>query len=328
MNIGPYQISNQVFLAPMAGISDLPFRKLCRQLGAGYCVTEMVSANAQLWHTKKSQLRRCHREEPAPHAVQIVGSDPIQLAEAAKFNVALGAEIIDINMGCPAKKVCNVLAGSALLANEELVKKILDSVVNAVDVPVTLKIRTGTDEKHRNGVRIAKIAENCGIQMLTVHGRTRACRFKGQAEYDTIFKIKSSVNIPVVANGDINSPEKAKKVLAITNADAIMIGRAAQGRPWLFREIDHYLKNNIKIANPSPTEMHTVILTHLNELYSLYGKERGVRIARKHIGWYMDNYPDSQQFRKEVCSVDDADSQINMVHNYLQSAELIMEKVA
>ena len=328
MKIGSHEISSQVFLAPMAGISDLPFRKLCRQLGAGYSVSEMVSANAQLWHTKKSRLRRCHSEEPAPRAVQIVGSDPDQLAGAARFNVAMGAEIIDINMGCPAKKVCNVLAGSALLADEALVKKILDSVVNAVDVPVTLKIRTGTDKQHRNGVRIAKIAENCGIQMLTVHGRTRACRFKGQAEYDTIFKIKNSVNIPVVANGDINSPEKAKKVLAITNADAIMIGRAAQGRPWLFREIDHYLKYNIKIANPSPTEMHTVVLTHLNELYSLYGKESGVRIARKHIGWYLGNYPDSQQFRKEVCAVDDADSQINMVHNYLQSAELIMEKVA
>ncbi|MEM8845170.1 MAG: tRNA dihydrouridine synthase DusB [Pseudomonadota bacterium] len=328
MNIGSYNIPNNVFLAPMAGISDLPFRKICRKLGAGYSVTEMVSANNQLWNSKKSQLRRLHSVEDSPRAVQIVGSDPKQLALAAQFNVQQGAEIIDINMGCPAKKVCKVLAGSALLGDEELVKKILDSVVNAVDVPVTLKIRTGTDKHNRNGVRIAKIAENCGIQMLTVHGRTRECRFKGQAEYGTIFKIKKSISIPVVANGDINSPEKAKKVLAITNADAIMIGRAAQGRPWLFSEVNHYLKNNKKIADPSSTEMQTIILTHLNELYSLYGKENGVRIARKHIGWYLNSYPDSQQFKKEVCTVDNADSQFNMVRNYLHSAELIMEKVA
>jgi len=328
MIIGPYNIPNNVFLAPMAGVSDLPFRKLCRQMGAGYSVTEMVSASTKLWDSKKSRLRRLHSNEPSPRAVQIVGADPTQLAQAAIFNVQQGADIIDINMGCPAKKVCKVLAGSALLADEQLVRKILNSVVNAVNVPVTLKIRTGTDTNNRNGVRIAKIAEDCGIQMLTVHGRTRACRFSGKAEYDTIFKIKKSISIPVVANGDINSPEKAKKVLAITNADAIMIGRAAQGRPWLFREINYYIKNNKRIADPFSTEMQTIILIHLNELYSLYGKANGVRIARKHIGWYLSNYPGSQQFKKEVYKVDDARRQFNMVRNYLQNAELIMEKVA
>ncbi len=328
MQIGQYLLSNNLFLAPMAGVTDLPFRKLCRQQGAGYSVTEMISADSRLWHTHKSCLRRVHMDEPSPSVVQIVGSDPQQLAQAAQFNVAHGADIIDINMGCPAKKVCKVLAGSALLADEDLVKRILDAVVAAVDVPVTLKIRTGTDEHNRNGVRIANIAENCGIQMLTVHGRTRACRFLGQAEYDTICKIKKSVNIPVVANGDINSPEKAKKVLAITNADAIMIGRAAQGQPWLFRQIDHYLKFNEKLEQPPTAEMRTIILNHLNELYSLYGRQQGVRIARKHIGWYLDNLHDSLQFKKTIFSVTDANAQFNMVRSYLQDTELKMENVA
>jgi tRNA-dihydrouridine synthase B len=312
----------------MAGVSDLPFRKLCRQLGAGYSVTEMITSDPSLWHSTKSSLRRVHLDEPSPRVVQIVGSDPQQLAQAAKYNVEQGADIIDINMGCPAKKVCKALAGSALLADEELVKRIISTVVSAVNVPVTLKIRTGTDENNRNGVQIAKIAQDCGIQMLTVHGRTRACRFKGHAEYETISRIKESVNIPVVANGDINSPEKAKKVLAITNADAIMIGRAAQGQPWLFRQIDHYLKFNEKLEQPPIEEIRTIILNHLHELYSLYGKQQGVRIARKHIGWYLDNMHGSIQFRKIVFSVADADSQFNMVRNYLQDAELKMENVA
>ncbi len=328
IQIGSHTITNNLFLAPMAGVSDLPFRKLCRQLGAGYSVTEMVSANSRLWHTHKSKTRRLHMDEPAPRVVQIVGSDPRQLAEAAKFNVDQGADIIDINMGCPAKKVCKVAAGSALLADETLVEKILVTVVNAVNVPVTLKIRTGTNVNNRNGVQIAKIAEDCGIQMLTVHGRTRACRFNGQAEYKTICKIKNSIRIPVVANGDINSAEKAKKVLAITNTDAIMIGRAAQGQPWLFRQIDHYLKFNKKLEKPSLAEIRTIILNHLNELYSLYGKQQGVRIARKHIGWYLNNMLGSQQFKQKVFSVADADIQFNMVRSYLQDAELIMENVA
>jgi len=328
MQVGPYKLANNLFLAPMAGVSDLPFRKLCRQLGAGYSVTEMISSDRSLWHTNKSALRRVHANEPSPRAVQIVGSDPMQLAQAAQFNVQQGADIIDINMGCPAKKVCKVQAGSALLADEDLVKRILDAVVSAVDVPVTLKIRTGTDENNRNGLQIARIAEDCGIQMLTVHGRTRACRFMGQAEYNTICKIKKSVNIPVVANGDINSPEKAKKVLAITNADAIMIGRAAQGQPWLFRQIDHYLKFNEKLEQPPQAELRTIILNHLHELYSLYGKQQGVRIARKHIGWYLDNMLGSIQFKKRVFSVADADVQFSMVRSYLQDAEFKMENVA
>ena len=328
MQLGPYTLTNNLFLAPMAGVSDLPFRKLCRELGAGYSVTEMISADNRLWHSKKSSLRRLHADEPSPRAVQIVGSNPLQLAQAAQFNVEHGADVIDINMGCPAKKVCKVLAGSALLADENLVSRILSAVVQAVDVPVTLKVRTGTDKNNRNGVQIAKIAEDCGIQMLTVHGRTRACRFMGEAEYDTISKIKNSVNIPVVANGDINSAEKAKKVLAITNADAIMIGRAAQGQPWLFRQIAHYLKFNEKLELPSQTEIRTIILNHLHELYSLYGKQQGVRIARKHIGWYLDNMHGSLQFKKRIFSVAHADVQFSMIRSYLQDAELKMENVA
>ena len=328
MQIGPYTLANNIFLAPMAGVTDLPFRKLCRQYGAGYSVTEMVSADSRLWNTRKSSLRRVHMDEPSPRAVQIVGSYPQKLAQAARFNVDQGADIIDINMGCPAKKVCKVLAGSALLADEDLVKRILTSVVEAVEVPVTLKIRTGTNENNRNGVQIAKIAEDSGIQMLTVHGRTRACRFKGQAESNTICKIKKSVNIPVVANGDINSAEKSKKVLAITNADAIMIGRAAQGQPWLFRQIDHYLKFNEKLEQLPMADVRTIILDHLNELYSLYGKQQGVRIARKHIGWYLDNLNASLQFKRKVFTVTSSDSQFNLVRSYLQDTELKMENVA
>ena len=328
MQIGPYTLANNLLLAPMAGVTDVGYRKLCRRLGAAYSVSEMISADRSLWHTNKSQNRRTLRNEPTPRVVQLVGTNPQQLAQAAQHNVDHGADIIDINMGCPAKKVCKVAAGSALLTNEDLVKRILTSVVQAVDVPVTLKIRTGSSPDHRNGVRIAKIAEQSGIQMLAVHGRTRACRFRGQAEYETISNIKKSISIPVVANGDINSPEKAKKVLAITNADAIMIGRAAQGRPWLFREIDHYLKFNKKLDSPPRAEVCTIMLTHLEELYSLYGKQNGVRIARKHIGWYLDNIVGSQSFKKKIFAVANADDQFNMVRNYLQYAETKMEMVA
>ena len=328
MRIGPFQLDNNLLLAPMAGVTDVGFRKLCRRLGAAYSVSEMISADSALWHTSKSQWRRSFEHEPSPRVAQLVGTDPQQLAHAAQYNVDHGADIIDINMGCPAKKVCKVLAGSALLTNEDLVKQILTSVVQAVDVPVTLKIRTGSDPSNRNGVRIAKIAEQCGIQMLAVHGRTRACRFRGQAEYETISNIKKSISIPVVANGDINSPEKAKKVLAISNADAIMIGRAAQGRPWLFREIDHYLKFNKKLNDPPRAEVGTIMLTHLEELYSLYGKHHGVRIARKHIGWYLDNISGPRSFKKKVFAVTDANTQFSMVRNYLQFAETKMEMVA
>ena len=328
MQIGPHNLANKLFLAPMAGVTDVGFRKLCRRLGAAYSVSEMITADSTLWHTNKSQLRRTLLDEPSPRVVQLVGTDPLQLAQAAQRNVDHGADIIDINMGCPAKKVCKVFAGSALLTNEDLVKRILTTVVQAVDVPVTLKIRTGADPDHRNGVRIAKIAEQSGIQMLAIHGRTRACRFRGQAEYETISNIKKSISIPVVANGDINSPEKAKKVLAITNADAIMIGRAAQGRPWLFREIDYYLKFNKKLNDPPRAEVCTIMLTHLEELYSLYGKQHGVRIARKHIGWYLDNILGTQSFKKKIFAICDADTQFNMVRNYLQYAETKMEMVA
>ena len=328
MKIGPFDIEHSVFLAPMAGVTDICFRKLCRRLGAAYSVTEMINAKSELWHSAKSNMRRVHLDEPSPRVVQLVGSDPQQLAAAAKFNVDLGAEIIDINMGCPAKKVCKVSAGSALLADEDLVKRILTAVVDAVDVPVTLKIRTGVDPANRNGVTIAKIAEDCGIQMLTVHGRTRACRFKGQAEYETIFKIKNSINIPVIANGDINSPEKAKKVLAITNADAIMIGRAAQGRPWLFRQIEHYLAFNKKLENPQIAEVSAIMLGHLDALYSIYGNNNGVRIARKHIGWYLDNFPEATQFKNKIFSVTESSIQFNMLKNYLRSAEANTEIAA
>jgi tRNA-dihydrouridine synthase B len=251
MHIGPYQLDNPLILAPMAGVTDRPFRLLCREMGAAMAVSEMVTSNKHLWHTRKTQLRLDHKGETTPRSVQIAGTDPLQMAEAAQFNVTNGAQIIDINMGCPAKKVCSVMAGSALLRDESLVDKILSSVVNAVDVPVTLKIRTGWDPQNRNAVQIAKIAEDAGIQALAVHGRTRACAFKGDAEYDTISAIKSQVNIPVIANGDIDSPEKTAHILKLTGADAVMIGRAAQGRPWIFREILHYLEHGETLAAPT-----------------------------------------------------------------------------
>ena len=328
MKIGPHELDNALILAPMVGVTDVTFRKLCRRLGAGYTVSEMLTANTQLWNSDKSRLRRIHLDEPSPRSVQIVGSDPKQLAYAAKLNADHGADIIDINMGCPAKKVCKVAAGSALLANEPLVAEILASVVAAVDVPVTLKIRTGSDPDHRNGVRIAQIAEDSGIQMLAVHGRTRACRFFGEAEYETIRLIKQHVSIPVAANGDITSPQKAKKVLAFTNADAIMLGRAAQGRPWLFREVDHYLKYNNLLDSPPLSEVSAIMLDHLDSLYSLYGKEKGVLIARKHIGWYLDNLVNGHDFKKKVFAATDADSQFDMVKIFMQCEVTHMEKVA
>ncbi|MDD2658839.1 MAG: tRNA dihydrouridine synthase DusB [Methylococcales bacterium] len=287
MKIGPYQLENNLILAPMAGISDRPFRELCKQFGAGLAVSEMVASNPALRSHKRTLLKADHNGETGLRAVQILGTDPRQMADAAKFNAQRGAQIIDINMGCPAKKVCSVAAGSALLKDEALVGKILDAVVHAVDIPVTLKMRTGWDLQSRNAVDIAKIAENSGIAALTLHGRTRACKFNGQAEYETIKKVKQSVRIPIIANGDIDSAQKAKYVLDATGADAIMIGRAAQGNPWLFAQISHFLKTGKNLEKPTDSAIQNTLLSHLEQLYSFYGNISGVRIARKHIGWYF-----------------------------------------
>ena len=286
MQIGKYQLPNRLILAPMAGISDRPFRSICKEFGAGLTVSEMVASNPALRANKKTLLKADHDGEQGLCSVQIVGTDPKDMADAAVYNVNRGAQIIDINMGCPAKKVCAVAAGSALLRDEGLVRKILDAVVNAVDVPVTLKIRTGWDRHSRNAVEIAKIAENAGIAALTVHGRTRACKFEGHAEYETITQVKQSVRIPVIANGDIDCVEKASFVLKTTGADALMIGRAAQGNPWLFNEINGFVNHGKITEKPTVTAIHATLMGHLEKLYSFYGDAVGVRIARKHIGWY------------------------------------------
>jgi len=300
MNIGPYQLPNNLFLAPMAGVTDRPFRQLCRRLGAGMAVSEMITANKTLWGSKKSQLRANHIGEPEPRSIQIAGTDPDMMAEAAQHNVIHGADIIDINMGCPAKKVCNVMAGSALLQNETLVADILEAVVTAVEVPVTLKIRTGWDREHRNGVAIAKIAEQSGIQALAVHGRTRADAYKGEAEYDTIAEIKSAITIPVIANGDISTPIKAKQILDYTNADALMIGRAAQGNPWIFKQISHYFFTGHDLAAPPIDEVRRILIDHLHALYTFYGEYTGVRMARKHIAWYSKGLKNGNPFRQQM----------------------------
>ncbi|WNC72745.1 tRNA dihydrouridine synthase DusB [Thalassotalea psychrophila] len=297
MKIGSYQLNNNVILAPMAGITDQPFRQLCCQLGAGMAVSEMMSSNPKVWNSGKSKLRLEHSDEAGIRSVQIAGSDPDEMAFAAKVNAEHGAQIIDINMGCPAKKVNKKLAGSALLKVPEQVEQIVKSVVAAVAIPVTLKIRTGWCENTRNGIEIAKIAEANGIQALAVHGRTRCDFYKGNAEYDTIKAIKSAVNIPVIANGDVNSPEKAKQVLEYTNADAIMIGRAAQGRPWIFREINHFLKTGEHLAPPTVAEIRAILMAHVQELHKFYGEFMGVRIARKHVSWYMQTLDQGKQFR-------------------------------
>ncbi|QEM81475.1 tRNA dihydrouridine synthase DusB [Halomonas binhaiensis] len=287
-SIGPYRLANRVILAPMAGVTDRPFRSLCRQLGAGLVVGEMVTSDPSLWHTRKSRLRMDHRGEPGPRSVQIAGGDADMLALAAKLNADQGAEIIDINMGCPAKKVCNKAAGSALLRDEPLVGEILDAVVAAVDIPVTLKIRTGWCADSNNAVRIARMAEDAGIQALAVHGRHRQQKYQGEAEYDTIAAVVSEVNIPVFANGDITTPEKARSVLDYTGADAVMIGRGAQGNPWIFREIDHFLRQGSRLSAPDAEERQEVLGGHLDALHAFYGEHMGVRIARKHLGWYLD----------------------------------------
>ena len=286
MQIGSHILKNNLIVAPMAGVTDRPFRQLCKSMGAGMAVSEMVSSNSLLWGSEKTRRRANHEGEVDPISVQIAGADPAMMADAARYNVREGAQIIDINMGCPAKKICNVMAGSALLQDQPLVGRILDAVVGAVNVPVTLKIRTGWDTQHKNALAVARIAESAGIQVLAIHGRTRACAYAGHAEYDTIAAVKASVRIPVIANGDITTPEKAKHVLEYTKADAIMIGRAAQGRPWIFREISHYLATGKHLPLPEVAEIHRVLINHLHELYSFYGEYSGVRIARKHISWY------------------------------------------
>ena len=321
MKIGPHTLRNQLILAPMAGVTDRPFRQLCRRLGAAMAVSEMVTADTSLWGSKKSLRRLDHQGETGPVAVQIVGTDPQKMAMAARINADRGADIIDINMGCPAKKVCRVAAGSALMRDEKLVGEILRATVLAVDVPVTLKIRTGWDHQQRNAVKIALIAEQSGVAAVAIHGRTRADRFTGEAEYDTIRKAKQQLSIPVIANGDIDSPQKAKQVLAQTGADAIMIGRAAQGRPWIFDEIHHYLQTGHLVPARSSQWICSILLEHLEELYRHYGTQHGVQIARKHIGWYSRSRPDSAEFRKAVFLTESPDAQQQMIHDYFLGQE-------
>jgi len=310
MQIGPYALKNNLVLAPMAGVTDRPFRQLCRELGAGMAVSEMVSSNSLLWGSEKTRRRADHAGEDEPRSVQIMGADPRLMAEAARHNAARGAQIIDINMGCPAKKVCNVQAGSALLRDEPLVKAILEAVVAAVEVPVTLKIRTGWDRDNRNGVNVARIAEQCGIQALAVHGRTRADGYSGDAEYDTIKAIKQAVAIPVIANGDITTPEKARAVLERSGADGVMIGRAAQGRPWIFREIEHHLRTGERLPEPGVAEIRDILLGHLRNLYAFYGDYAGVRVARKHIAWYSKGQRDGAAFRARMNQTDSVEEQL------------------
>lgn len=328
VHIGPYQLSNQLIMAPMAGVTDRPFRHLCRQMGAAMAVSEMISSNSLLWGSEKTRRRANHAGEPQPRCVQIVGADPQLLAEAARRNVDNGAQIIDINMGCPAKKICQAMAGSALLKDEKRVAEILAAVVQAVEAPVTLKIRTGWDKTQRNGVRIAQIAEAEGIQALAVHGRTRACGFSGTAEYDTIAAIKAAIRIPVIANGDIDSAEKARYVLAYTAADAIMIGRAAQGRPWLFREIAHYLATGTQLPPPTANEIRDMLLTHLTHLYQFYGEYTGVRMARKHLSWYSKGQRQSARFRQLINQVTSSQEQLQLTQAFFNHPELFQPQAS
>ena len=332
MILGPFQLSNQLFVAPMAGVTDRPFRQLCKRLGAGYAVSEMIASNAMLWNSEKTLRRANHDGETNPISVQIAGADPSMMAQAALLNIDRGAQIIDINMGCPAKKVCNVASGSALLQNEPLVAKILEEIVKSVQlnhpkVPVTLKIRTGWDRAHKNALRIAKIAEDSGIAMLTIHGRTKADLYHGEAEYETIAEVKASVKIPIVANGDINSPEKAKLVLEKTNADAIMIGRAAQGKPWIFREIDYFLKTGNYLPAPDISEISNIMHDHLLEHYSFYGDYIGLRSARKHIAWYCKGLRNSHQFRARMNTIESCEEQLKAVQDYFEELRQYSEKI-
>ena len=316
MKLGAFELPNQLFVAPMAGVTDRPFRQLCRRLGAGYAVSEMVTSKRELWSSLKTSRRADHAGEPGPIAVQIAGVDPLEMADAARYNIDRGAQIVDINMGCPAKKVCNVWAGSALMSNEPLALRIVEAVVAAcapLGVPVTLKMRSGRNAAEKNAVALARRAEQAGIAMLAVHGRTREQGFKGLAEYDTVAAVKAALAIPVVANGDIDSPQKARDVLAYTQADALMIGRAAQGRPWIFREIAHFLATGAALAPPSTAEAAAWLSAHLHDHYALYGETSGVRSARKHIGWALRELPGGEAFRAEMNSIDDCAAQVAAV---------------
>ncbi len=316
MQIGPHTLETPLIVAPMAGVTDRPFRELCLRLGAGMAVSEMLLANPDVWDTQKTRMRMDHSAEGGLRSVQIAGADPEMMAFAARYNVEQGAQIVDINMGCPAKKVNKKLAGSALLRQPDLVRSICRAVVDAVEVPVTLKIRTGWDPDNRNGVEIARIAEDCGIAALAVHGRTRACLYKGEAEYDTIRAIKQAVSIPVVANSDMDSPEKARYVLDYTGVDAVMIGRAAQGRPWIFREIRHFLETGTKLPPPDREEVRTLMNEHVTNLHRFYGAYLGARIARKHVGWYLDEEETGREFRKHFNALDCADAQLEALEAY------------
>jgi tRNA-dihydrouridine synthase B len=322
MQIGPYQLRNNLIVAPMAGVTDRPFRQLSKTMGAGMAVSEMVASNSLLWGSEKTIRRGNHQGEVEPKVVQIAGSNPAMMAEAALYNIASGAQIIDINMGCPAKKICNVAAGSALLKDEPLVTRIIEAVVGAArphGVPVTLKIRTGWDKNNRNALTVAKIAENAGIASLAIHGRTRACMYTGDAEYDTIKAVKAAVGIPVVANGDITTPEKARFVLDYTGADAVMIGRAAQGRPWIFREIQYYLETGLHLPPPEVEEIRIVMLGHLEDHYHFYGMEAGARIARKHISWYTKGLAGSAAFRRQMNMLLTAGEQLKAINEFFDS---------
>jgi tRNA-dihydrouridine synthase B len=322
MRLGAFELKNRVFVAPMAGVTDRPYRQLCKRLGAGYAVSEMAASNPRLWASEKTARRINHDGESEPKAVQLAGADPAMLAEAARFNIARGAQIIDINMGCPAKKVCNVACGSALLRDEPLVRGILDVVVGAaapLGVPVTLKFRTGWDPAYRNALRIAQLAEQAGVAMLTLHGRTRACGFGGQAEYETIAAVKRAVSIPVVANGDIDSPHKARRVLELTGADAVMIGRAAQGRPWIFAEIDHYLATGELLPPPRTEDVRALLLEHLDDHYRFYGETVGLRTARKHIIWYTRHLEGGAAFCDAMNRIDDCAGQARAVDAFLRA---------
>jgi tRNA-dihydrouridine synthase B len=330
VHIGPITLANNVFAAPMAGVTDRPFRKLCKSLGAGYAVSEMVTSRKDLWNSLKTSRRANHDGETSPIAVQIAGTDAQMMAEAAQYNMDRGAQIIDINMGCPAKKVCNKWAGSALMQDETLALEIVEAVVKACqphNVPVTLKMRTGWSQNHKNALSIALAAQSAGIQMLTIHGRTREQGYKGTAEYDTIAAVKAALSIPVVANGDITSPERARDVLRATGADAVMVGRAAQGRPWIFREIAHFLATGERLAPPLVAELRRLLLAHLEEHYSLYGEVMGVRTARKHIGWYVRSLPGGETFRQSMNLIEDTGPQLRAVADYLDDLAGRMDRL-
>lgn len=330
MNIGPFTVANRFFVAPMAGVTDRPFRQLCKKLGAGYAVSEMVTSRPDLWNSLKTSRRANHEGEPGPIAVQIAGTEPQMMGEAAAYNIDRGAQIIDINMGCPAKKVCNKWAGSALMQDEALALSIVEAVVSACaphGVPVTLKMRTGWSHDQKNAVVLARAAERAGVQMITVHGRTREQGYSGQAEYDTIAAVKAAVGVPVVANGDIDTPEKAREVLALTKADAVMIGRAAQGRPWIFREIAHFMATGTHMAPPLVAEVKSLLLDHLQDHYALYGDYSGVRTARKHIGWYVRSLPGAQAFRARMNLIEDCGQQSTAVANYFDELNERMDRI-